>query len=162
MRVVTAADVPPQRLDEGDASGVELREIFTEATGAPTFAMRLFEVAPGAVTLRHAHPWEHEVYVLDGRGELVGEDGPRAFAAGDCCYTAPNELHQFRNTGAVPLRFLCMIPHRPSAPPTGASEGLDAPTGAGLDGTQCSLGEWRLRGGAREGARDDDATLSRR
>jgi mannose-6-phosphate isomerase-like protein (cupin superfamily) len=27
-------------------------------------------------------------------------------------------LHQFRNTGATPLRFLCVIPNQPSAAPT--------------------------------------------
>ncbi|MCA1725534.1 MAG: cupin domain-containing protein, partial [Thermomicrobia bacterium] len=39
-----------------------------------------------------------------------------SFRAGDSCYTAPNELHQFRNTGTTPLRFLCAIPNQPSAP----------------------------------------------
>jgi quercetin dioxygenase-like cupin family protein len=31
---------------------------------------------------------------------------------GTVVFVAPNEVHQFRNTGAQMLRFLCLIPHR--------------------------------------------------
>ena len=56
-------------------------------------------IEPGKTSSHHIHPWEHEVYILEGEGEIVGEEGAVSFRAGDCCYTAPNELHQFRNTG---------------------------------------------------------------
>ncbi len=115
MRVVKTMDVPPQPVGEYGTSGVVLREIFTAATGAPTFALRHFEVAVGCAAHAHFHPWEHEVYILEGEGEIVGEDGAASFRAGDSCYTAPNELHQFRNTGTTTLRFLCAIPNQPSA-----------------------------------------------
>jgi mannose-6-phosphate isomerase-like protein (cupin superfamily) len=26
-------------------------------------------------------------------------------------FVPPNEVHQFRNTGSGPLKFLCLIPH---------------------------------------------------
>ncbi len=118
MRVVNATTVEPKAAATYGMPGVTLREIFTAETGAPTFALRHFEVAPGCAAHAHFHPWEHEVYILEGEGEIVGEDGVAPFRAGDCCYTAPNELHQFRNTGETPLRFLCVIPNRPSAPPS--------------------------------------------
>jgi quercetin dioxygenase-like cupin family protein len=105
-------------MGEYGVPGVVLREIFTAATGAPTFALRHFEVAVGCAAHSHFHPWEHEVYILEGEGEIVGEDGAVPFRAGDSCYTAPNELHQFRNTGTTPLRFLCAIPNQPSATPS--------------------------------------------
>ncbi len=143
MRVVRATDVTPKAPEEYGALGVTMREIFTAATGAPTFALRHFEVAPGAATLRHFHPWEHEVYILGGTGELIGEDGIRTFTAGDCCYTAPNELHQFRNTGATPLRFLCAIPNQPSVPPVeepSPEEGAMATPAT----TKCDLSDWRV------------------
>ena len=30
---------------------------------------------------------------------------------GVAVYVAPDEIHQFRNTGSGPLKFLCLIPH---------------------------------------------------
>ena len=30
---------------------------------------------------------------------------------GSQVYVPPHELHQFRNTGPGPLKFLCLIPH---------------------------------------------------
>ena len=46
--------------------------------GAPNFTMRHFEVAPGGRTPFHAHPWEHEVYVLSGTGKVRQKGGERA------------------------------------------------------------------------------------
>ncbi len=31
--------------------------------------------------------------------------------AGHFVYVEPNKVHQFRNTGDKPLKFLCLIPH---------------------------------------------------
>ena len=42
--------------------------------------------------------------MLDSRGE-------HRLAAGIAVFIAPDEIHQFRNTGSGPLRFLCLIPH---------------------------------------------------
>ena len=30
---------------------------------------------------------------------------------GDVVYVGPDDVHQFRNTGDTPLKFLCLIPH---------------------------------------------------
>ncbi len=135
MRVVKTMDAPPKPMGENGVPGVVLREIFT-ATGAPTFALRHFEVAVGCAAHSHFHPWEHEVYILEGEGEIVGEDGATPFHAGDCCYTAPNELHQFRNTGTTPLRFLCAIPNQPSAAPSETPIREGEPVAA-TAGTRC-------------------------
>ena len=92
------------------AVGVRVRWLITGETGAPTFAMRMFEVEPGGSTPRHAHPWEHEVFILSGRGTVLGEDGERPFKPGDVTFVPPDEEHQFRNTGDELVRFLCLIP----------------------------------------------------
>jgi len=78
------------------------------------------DVAADRETLRHFPPWEHEVSPLAGVGELIGEDDVHPMAAGNCCYTALNELHQLRNTASIPLWFLCMIPTMPMAAPADA------------------------------------------
>ena len=95
---------------ESGASGASLRELITVREGAPNFAMRLFEVAPGGSTPFHSHPWEHEVFVLDGLGAIGTVDGPRPVRGGDSVFIPGDERHQFRNVGGEPLRFICVIP----------------------------------------------------
>lgn len=92
------------------AVGVRVRWLINRETGAPNFAMRLFEMEPGGFTPRHAHPWEHEVFVLSGNGVVLGENGLKQFKVGDVAFVPSGEEHQFRNTGDEIVRFLCLIP----------------------------------------------------
>jgi quercetin dioxygenase-like cupin family protein len=73
--------------------------------------MREFEVEPGGHTPKHFHNYEHEIYVLDGRGVVVDGDEERPLNPGDVLLVSPNDVHQFRNTGSETLRFLCLIPN---------------------------------------------------
>ena len=91
--------------------GCQVRWLVDETTGAPNFAMRQFEVAPGGFTPRHSHPYEHEVFVLEGQGEVLEGDVAHPLSAGDFVLVTPDEVHQFRNTGDRPLKFLCMVPN---------------------------------------------------
>jgi quercetin dioxygenase-like cupin family protein len=113
MRLVHAEALPPEAVPEEGAREVTVRWLLARREGAPNFAMRLFEVAPGGYTPRHQHDWEHEVYVLAGGGEVTTAEGPVSFTAGDAILVPPNEIHQFRNTGSGALRFLCLIPLAP-------------------------------------------------
>jgi quercetin dioxygenase-like cupin family protein len=108
QRVVDS--VPGRAVTDEGAACIEIREVFTDREGAPTFAMRRFDVAPGGHTPFHVHAWEHEVYILEGEGELRTEDGVRRFRAGDALLVPPNVRHQFAGTATAAMRFLCMIP----------------------------------------------------
>ena len=92
------------------AEKVKIRWLINEKTGAPNFAMRRFEVAPGGSTPYHTHDWEHEVYVLEGDAVAVSKDGETAIGPGSVLLVEPNEVHSFKNTGDRPLVFLCLIP----------------------------------------------------
>ncbi len=48
--------------------GVVKRDVINADNGAPNLCIRVFEVEPGSSTPPHSHPWEHEVFVLSGRG----------------------------------------------------------------------------------------------
>jgi quercetin dioxygenase-like cupin family protein len=111
MKVFDHKQVRAEDADEG-ASKLKVRWLITKEMGAPNFAMRLFEMEPQGNSPLHAHAWEHEVFILDGEGVLVGEDKERRFKAGDVVFVAPNEKHQFRNNGSKMLKFLCMVPIR--------------------------------------------------
>jgi quercetin dioxygenase-like cupin family protein len=111
MQVKKITDVPAADVTMEGASGCRVRWLIGEGEKAPNFAMREFEVAPGGHTPQHFHDYEHEVYVLAGRGEIVDGDCRRPLAAGDVVFVAPNDVHQFCNTGPEPMRFLCLIPN---------------------------------------------------
>ena len=111
MKVNAAEQVPSQAVQMEGAEGCSVRWLLGERDGAPTFAMRQFEVAPGGYTPRHSHDYEHEVFILEGSGEVFEGDAPHPLQAGDVVLVKPNEVHQFRNTGSSPLKFLCLIPN---------------------------------------------------
>jgi len=89
----------------------KVRWLIGAKDGAPNFAMRQFEVAAGGFTPRHSHPYEHEVFVLEGLGTIAEGSELHTIQGGDIIYVAPGEIHQFRNTGNAPLKFLCLVPN---------------------------------------------------
>jgi quercetin dioxygenase-like cupin family protein len=92
--------------------GARKRVVFGQKEGAPTFAMRIFDVPPGGGSSDHSHDFEHEVLILTGEGVLRGAWGDAPFKAGSALLIPANEQHQLRNTGKENLRFLCMVPLR--------------------------------------------------
>jgi quercetin dioxygenase-like cupin family protein len=110
MYVVRAEDVPSEVVTDEGAEGATIRWVISEAQRAPTFALRIIEVEPGGQTPFHTHGYEHEVFVLEGTGELVGAEDRWPLEAATAVLVAPDEQHNFRNTGDTPLRFICCIP----------------------------------------------------
>jgi quercetin dioxygenase-like cupin family protein len=123
MKVVPLSSVPSAEVTMAGSKDCRVRWLVDEQDGAPNFAMRQFEVAPGGFTPKHSHPYEHEVFVLEGEGEILDGDAPQPLRPGTVVYVAPDDVHQFRNTGAAPLKFLCLVPnsHR-NLPATMAAE----------------------------------------
>jgi quercetin dioxygenase-like cupin family protein len=109
MNVRNYRDVKPTK-DEKEVKGVVKREVITADDGAPNFCMRVFEVEPGSSTAAHSHDWEHEVFILSGRGVVAGEQGAIPISKDSVIFVAPNEHHCFVNNGNEPLRFVCLIP----------------------------------------------------
>ncbi len=103
-------EVAEEKVTVEGANGAHIRWLVAEKDGAPNFAMRRFRLEAGGNTPFHAHGWEHEMYVLDGEGVVVTDDGEKPVSAGTFMYVAPGENHSFRNTGAGEMAFLCMIP----------------------------------------------------
>jgi len=111
MKVVPQEAVEARPVDMEGARGCTIRWLVGAEDGAPNFSMRQFEVAPGGYTPRHHHPYEHEVFVLEGTGTVFEGDVAHPLNAGDTVYVPPGEVHQFRNTGSTALKFLCLIPN---------------------------------------------------
>jgi len=73
-------------------------------------ALRIAVLEPGAVSPFHTHAWEHEAFILAGKGHLRAEDGQTPFREEDAVFVAPEEKHQFVNDGDTALRFICVVP----------------------------------------------------
>jgi len=100
-------DVEPDPVGEDKS----VRWVIGEPEGAPSFAMRVIEFEPGAVFETHHHPYEHEIFVLEGEGVAHTPESEFTMQPGVALYVPPDELHGYRNTGDGPLRFICVIPH---------------------------------------------------
>jgi quercetin dioxygenase-like cupin family protein len=99
--------------------GVTVRWLVSELDEDPGFALRLYEIEPGATTNAQSHYWEHEVFVLAGRGVVAGEGIEFPLGEGDVVYVPPVERHRFVNSGDEVLRFLMVLPMVQSTSPVG-------------------------------------------
>jgi quercetin dioxygenase-like cupin family protein len=98
-------------LAEAVGEGITIRWVIGRPEGAPNFAMRVIEFQPGAVFETHQHPFEHEIFVLEGEGVVEGPEGEIPMLPGVALYVPPDEPHGYWNTGEGTLRFICVIPH---------------------------------------------------
>ncbi|MFP4396182.1 MAG: cupin domain-containing protein [Anaerolineales bacterium] len=93
------------------AEGIGIRWLISEEEGAPNFAMRVIELAPGVVFDPHHHPYEHEIYVLEGAGVVTDDEGDVGeMRPGVALYVPPDAVHGYRNPGDATLKFICVIP----------------------------------------------------
>jgi len=122
VKVKAYQQVKSQPVEMEGAVDCTVRWLVGEADGAPNFAMRQFEVAPGGYTPKHHHPYEHEVFVLEGEGVVLEGDQEHPLTAGDVVFVAPDEIHQFRNTSSTPLKFLCLVPNAGQRPQNVSAE----------------------------------------
>jgi quercetin dioxygenase-like cupin family protein len=90
--------------------GVDFRPLLAENVNPPNFYLRVFDIAPGGHTPKHTHAWEHEVFVVWGRGKIVLDKREEPLTEGDAVFVEPNELHQFVNDGSSGMRMICVIP----------------------------------------------------
>jgi len=111
MKIFHYKEVEAVKAEEG-ASKLKVRGLITKEMGAENFAMRLFEMEPGGHSPLHRHSWEHEVFILEGKGLLAGEGEERGFKEGNVIFIAPNEEHQLKNISEKTVKFLCLIPYR--------------------------------------------------
>ena len=110
MIVRKVDEIASEAIIEKGVKGVSKQVLLGPEQDVPNFIMRRFRVAPGGYTFYHAHDFEHEVYVLSGSGVVRQENSEVSIGPDTAVLVAPNEIHQFINTGDEPLVFLCIIP----------------------------------------------------
>jgi len=103
--------IPSGKVGITDAKGLSVRFLIGRGDGAPNFSMMLLVLSPNGYTPDHSHQREEEIFVKSGNGEMKSADNRISIGQGDVIYIAPNETHQFLNTGAGDLELLCLTPH---------------------------------------------------
>ncbi|MCE4623798.1 MAG: cupin domain-containing protein [Caldisphaeraceae archaeon] len=112
-------EVKEEKLSEDFGTGAYIRWLLRDNDGAKTFFMRYFRIEKGGHINHHFHPWEHEIFVLEGEGRIrIGSKVYRV-SKGNFVFIPPNVDHEY--WADTEMRFLCMIPSKPTA------EKLDKP-----------------------------------
>ena len=65
----------------------------------PTCTLTYSEIPPGGTSSHHIHPWEHEVYIIEGSGTLVCDEKEYPVKAGDAIFIPPDVDHYTLNNG---------------------------------------------------------------
>ena len=93
------------------AEGLRKGVLIDASDGAPTFALRRFELAAGAEVPRHTNAVEHEQYVLSGEYVVGIDDTEPVVSPGDALLIPAGVEHWYRNEGDDTGAFLCAVPN---------------------------------------------------
>lgn len=73
--------------------------LVTLANNPPTCTMSYSQFRHGETSRHHIHPWEHEIYIISGTGNLYCDDVAYSVGAGDGIFIPPNVDHYMINDG---------------------------------------------------------------
>ncbi len=110
MKVINYKKIKREELEGHGIKNVSMRVVIGPSDKAPNFVMRVFTVESGGHTPYHAHPFEHEVFVLKGAGEVLFGKTPHKMEKDSVIFIPGDETHQFRNIGDGDLVFICVVP----------------------------------------------------
>ena len=109
MKIIEYTDAPTHHYESETAKGVTGRVVIGKQDSAENFCMRVFTINPGGFTPRHAHPWEHEIFVHSGKGQVFKDGEWQAVTSGTVVFIPAGEEHQLMNAGAEDFTFICLI-----------------------------------------------------
>ena len=110
MKIMHYSEAEPKGYSGNLAKGTTGRVVIGQADGAKNFCMRVFELSPGGMTSKHAHGWEHEVFVHAGKGAIYSKGIWLPLSTGSVVFIPPDEEHQLKSGDDESLIFVCVIP----------------------------------------------------
>ena len=111
MFISNLAQTSKMKVEMAGAEGAWKQVPISKENGAPNFSFRVFTVEPGGHTPWHAHPFEHENYIIHGQGSLLVGEREHPLKKGDFALVLPGEKHQYRNTSIrQALVMICAVP----------------------------------------------------
>lgn len=87
-------------------SGITVKMMVDSDLGADLSTMFMVQYEPGGLAGAHDHPLEETYLILDGEVEGVFDDSTYRLVPGDVAWAGVGCVHEFRNVGAAPVRWL--------------------------------------------------------
>jgi quercetin dioxygenase-like cupin family protein len=103
MKHIHYLDEKTEEVTEAGAHGIKIRTVIGEKDGAPNFYMRVVSFEPGGGSPSHSHSWEHETFVLSGKGTAKVDGEMVDLKQGDVVYVPPNAEHHFEASEAMEM-----------------------------------------------------------
>ncbi len=97
-------------VDGKPCKGAKIKVLIGSKQGAERYYMRYFIIEPGGEIPKHSHWYEHEIFVVRGRGILGVGDKEYEVEAGCAIYIPPGVVHWYRNPFKETWEFICVIP----------------------------------------------------
>lgn len=113
VQPIVSEEIQELHIEENGTKGVSIKWLTSDNLDAsPPFCLRRIRIEPYGYTVRHQHDWEHQIYVLSGKGRLDQKSKSRAtqLEPGLTVRIPPLILHQISCTSEDPLCFLDIIP----------------------------------------------------
>jgi quercetin dioxygenase-like cupin family protein len=98
MKHIHYLDEKPEPVDADGAKGLVIRHVITEKDGAPHFNLRVLSIEAGGQSPDHSHEWEHEFFVLSGKGIGVVDHRETPVKPGDAIFVPGGVQHCMRAT----------------------------------------------------------------
>jgi quercetin dioxygenase-like cupin family protein len=111
MYKINVDNIPEKGINRKYRDQITIRYLLVQEFGTPNFEMRYFELNSGSLTALDQHPYEHEIFIVRGRGKLLVDSREYILRQGDAILIQPNEVHQLRQVGEEPLGFICVVPN---------------------------------------------------
>lgn len=78
--------------------------------GWDSHVMRLFTLKKGGKAPHHSHPWQHIIYALEGKGNLMMDNKDYPLLPHTTAYVPQDIIHQISNAGDTDFVFICIVP----------------------------------------------------
>lgn len=92
------------------AKDAMIKVLVGPSEGWQDHVMRVIELQKDGYTPKHTHAWPHINLVLEGTGILYLNGVENEVKAGAYAFIPGGELHQFKNAGDSPFKFVCIVP----------------------------------------------------
>jgi quercetin dioxygenase-like cupin family protein len=93
-----------------EVNAAAMKVLISSVEGWNDHVMRIVELGEDGYSPKHAHDWPHINYMIEGKGVLHMDGEDHTVEAGSFAYVPAGALHQYRNTGGTPFRFICIVP----------------------------------------------------
>ena len=110
MAVGHAEDIQGKVFEGNGAQGVLKKTLMGAPEGWQDYVMRLFELAEGGHSPKHAHPWPHIAFIVKGTGSISLDGAEHEIKEGSYAYIPANAEHQFSNGNKSKMQFICIVP----------------------------------------------------